>query len=62
LSQLLMDHSFSDNKFPALTETRKRAPPVGDESPNGLLKLRKEGEVSTWIVFASRVMQDITTS
>lgn len=61
-----MDHSFSDNKVRALTETRKRAPPVGDESPNGLLKLRKEGEVSsqvsTWIISASRVMQDIMTS
>ncbi len=59
LSQILMDSSLNDLIKPGLKKQRGREPPPEDEFSNGLLKLRKEGEVSAWIVFASRVILDI---
>lgn len=57
LSQLLMDMSCHD-MFRDIARDRE-VTPVEDELSNGLLKLRKEGEVSVWIVFASKVFLDI---
>ena len=59
LSQILMDSSLNDLIKPGLKEERGRESPPEDEFSDGLLKLRKEGEVSAWIVFASRVILDI---
>ena len=59
LSQILMDSSLNDLIKPGLKKERGREPPPEDEFSDGLLKLRKEGEVSAWIVFASRVILDI---
>ena len=57
LSQLLMDMSCHD-MFRDIAKDRELTP-VEDELSNSLLKLRKEGEVSVWIVFASKVFLDI---
>ena len=59
LSQLLMDMSFNDNIRKALKQQSGREPPVEDELSRGLRKLRKEGEISVWIVFAARIILDI---
>lgn len=59
LSQHLMDQWFFENIQKALTQTRETDPPVMDEISQGFWKLSREGEVSTWIVFASRVFLDI---
>ena len=60
LSQLLMDMSLDDNLARAMLQlTEQRKAPAMDELSKGLYKLRKEGEVSTWIVFAARVLLDI---
>ena len=59
LSQLLMDSSLNDVIKPGLEKQRDRESPPEDEFSDGLLKLRKDGEVSAWIVFASRVVLDI---
>ena len=59
LSQLLMDMSFNDNIRKALKMQSKREPPVEDELSRGLRKMRKEGEISVWIVFAARIILDI---
>ncbi|KAL8644271.1 MAG: hypothetical protein Q9226_007849 [Calogaya cf. arnoldii] len=60
ISQLLMDMSLHDTTSKAMKEFNKdgKAPAV-DELTNGLYRLRREGEVSTWIVFAARVLLDI---
>ncbi|KAL8641471.1 MAG: hypothetical protein Q9226_008629 [Calogaya cf. arnoldii] len=60
LSQLLMDMSLHDTTSKAMKGFNKdgKAPAV-DELTNGLYILRREGEVSTWIVFAARVLLDI---
>ncbi|MCJ1453627.1 hypothetical protein MMC28_003974 [Mycoblastus sanguinarius] len=54
-----MDSSLSDTIRPGMVEWRKQDPPAEDEFSDGLQKLRKEGELSVWIVFASKVMLDI---
>lgn len=59
LSQFLMDSSLNDVIKPGFGKVRGRESPPEDEFSDGLLKLRKEGEVSAWIVFASRVILDI---
>ncbi|KAI4254041.1 MAG: hypothetical protein L6R42_007346 [Xanthoria sp. 1 TBL-2021] len=60
LSQLLMDMSLDDTVSKAMKEiNRDRKAPAVDELTKGLYKLRREGEVSTWIVFAARVLLDI---
>ena len=60
LSQLLMDMSLNDNISRAMLElTEKRKQPACDELSKGLRNLRTEGEISTWIVFAARVLLDI---
>ena len=59
LSQILIDSSLIDLLIPVLTKQRRREAPLEDEFSDGLLKLRKEGEVSAWIVFASKVILDI---
>lgn len=59
LSQLLMDMTFYDTYRDALAHVRKQDDMVEDELSNGLMKLRKEGEVSVWVVFGSRVLLDI---
>ena len=60
LSQLLMDMSLDDNISNAMLElTKQRQKPASDELSKGFYNLRKEGEVSTWIVFAARVLLDI---
>lgn len=60
LSKLLMDMSLEDEISRAMLElTKKRKQPASDELSKGLYNLRKEGEVSTWIVFAARVLLDI---
>ena len=59
LSQMLIDSSLTDLIVPALKEQRGRKAPPEDEFSDGLLKLRKEGEVSAWIVFACKVVLDI---
>ena len=63
LSQLLMDMSLDDEIIhtPRVVllfhENHKR--PASDELSKGLYNLREEGQVSTWIVFAARVLLDI---
>lgn len=59
LSQILIDSSLTDLLVPMLKEQRGREAPPEDEFSVGLLKLRQEGEVSAWIVFASKVILDI---
>ena len=60
LSQLLMDMSLEDELWPKVSNlTRRRKPPASDELSKGLYNLRHEGEVSTWIVLAARVLLDI---
>lgn len=59
LSQLLMDMTFHDTFRDAMVHVRQQDTQVEDELNNALLKLRKEGEVSVWIVFASRILLDI---
>ncbi|CAL8575762.1 hypothetical protein XPA_001666 [Xanthoria parietina] len=60
LSQLLMDMSLDDTVSKAMKEINKdRKAPAVDELTKGFYKLRREGEVSTWIVFAARVLLDI---
>ena len=57
--QILMDLSLNDLIKPGLEKERGRKSPPEDEFSDGLLKLRRDGEVSAWIVFASRVILDI---
>lgn len=60
LSQLLMDMSLDDNVSKAMKEINNdRKAPAVDELTKGFYKLRREGEVSTWIVVAARVLLDI---
>lgn len=54
-----MDLYFNDNIEKAHAETRRIELPIPDELNRGLKKLRREGEISAWIVFASRVLLDI---
>lgn len=57
LSQLLMDMSCHDG-FRKMSKERGLKP-VEDELSNSLLKLRKDGEVSVWNVFAATIFLDI---
>ncbi|KAA6408554.1 MAG: hypothetical protein FRX48_07636 [Lasallia pustulata] len=59
LSQHLMDQWFFEDIRKAIAQTRGMEPPVMDELSQGFRKLSREGEVSTWIVFGSRVLLDI---
>lgn len=59
LSQFLMDMTFYDTYRDAMGHVRQQDALVEDELSSGLLKLRKEGEISAWVVFASRVLLDI---
>ena len=60
LSQLLMEMSLNDDISKAMMELIKtRKAPAQDELSKGFYNLRREGEVSTWIVFAARVLLDI---
>ncbi|KAL8825838.1 MAG: hypothetical protein Q9191_004167 [Dirinaria sp. TL-2023a] len=60
LSQLLMDMSLNDDISKAMIEiTKRRKASAQDELSKGFYSLRREGEVSTWIVFAARVLLDI---
>ena len=54
-----MDSSLNDIVRPGIKEEMKREAPPEDQFSDGLTKLRKDGEVSVWIVFASRVVLDI---
>lgn len=59
LSQILIDSSLSDIIRDNVPDRTGQKPPVEDEFSNGLECLRKAGEISVWIVFASRVILDI---
>ncbi|KAI4279291.1 MAG: hypothetical protein L6R38_005073 [Xanthoria sp. 2 TBL-2021] len=60
LSQLLMEMSLDDTVSKAMKEiNRDRKAPAVDELTKGLYKLRREGEVSTWMIFAARILLDI---
>lgn len=59
LSQLLMDMTFHDTYRDAMVQVRQQDSLIEDELSIALMKLRKEGEVSVWVVFASRVLLDI---
>jgi len=59
LSQLCIDSSINDLILPGIKDWRKREPPPVDGFSKGLEKLRKDGEISAWIVFASRIILDI---
>lgn len=59
LSQILIDSSLSDVVRGDLAKRTGSKPPIEDEFSNGLELLRKVGEISVWIVFASRIVLDI---
>ena len=60
LSQLLLDMRLNNSVSETMARFRRhREAPIEDELTRGLYKLLGEGEVSTWIVFASRVLLDI---
>ena len=59
LSQHLLDQWFFEDIRKGLAQTRETEAPVMDELSQGFRKLSREGEVSSWIVFASRVLLDI---
>lgn len=59
LSQILIDSSLNDVIRDELAEQVGQKPPVEDEFSNGLESLRKAGEISVWVVFASRMVLDI---
>ena len=59
MSQILIDSSLNDVIRDDLAGHTQQKPPVEDEFSNSLERLRKEGEISVWIVFASRIILDI---
>ena len=59
LSQLLIDSSLYDMIRDGLSDRTGQRPPIQDEFNSGLEHLRKAGEISVWIVFASRIILDI---
>ncbi|KAL8977327.1 MAG: hypothetical protein Q9205_006845 [Flavoplaca limonia] len=60
LSRLLMDMSLDGTVSKVVKEiNRDRKTPAVDELTKGLYHLRREGEVSPWIVIGARVLLDI---
>ena len=60
LTQILIDSSLNDVIHDdKLAHKTGQKPPVEDEFSNGLERLRNAGEISIWVVFASRIILDI---
>ena len=60
LTQLLMELSLNDNIQKALEALSEQKAPMANEITLGLYVLRREGEISIWIVFAARILLDIS--
>lgn len=72
LTQMLMDLSFESMHTRAMVasnagisdaskiqDMKLSEVPVMDEITRGFWKLREDGEISAWVVFAARILQDI---